>query len=78
MRLIIPNPSNDIITVADTKDDLQENDLYGTDGIRIGKAMNEDGDLDWVSYKSDRHLLTVAPTRIRFAPTRCAGMTILN
>lgn len=46
-----------------TKDDLRESDLYGTDGIRIGKAMNEDGQLDWVSYKSDRHLLTVAPTR---------------
>ncbi|MEP4552727.1 MAG: type IV secretory system conjugative DNA transfer family protein [Tateyamaria sp.] len=46
-----------------TKVDLKESDLYGTDGIRIGKAMNEDGELDWVSYKSDRHLLTVAPTR---------------
>lgn len=46
-----------------TPDDLQERDLFGTDAIRIGQASNEQGELEWVSYKGDRHLLTVAPTR---------------
>lgn len=46
-----------------TVEDLLEKQVYGTDGIRVGKAFNEDGDVDWVTYKGDRHLLTVAPTR---------------
>jgi len=46
-----------------TKDDLRANKLYGTKGIRIGKAMNDNGQLDWISYKGERHLMTVAPTR---------------
>lgn len=43
--------------------DLKESNLYGTDGIRFGKAADENGKQEWVSYKGDRHLLTVAPTR---------------
>lgn len=44
-------------------EDLRDNKNYGTEGIRIGQASNESNALEWVSYKGDRHLLTVAPTR---------------
>ncbi|MCG7492498.1 type IV secretory system conjugative DNA transfer family protein [Thalassobius sp. Cn5-15] len=46
-----------------THEDVASKDAFGTDGIRIGKFKNAEGEMDWVSYKGDRHLLTVAPTR---------------
>ena len=44
-------------------EDVAEKDLYGTDGIRIGQFPNANGQMEWVSYKGDRHLMTIAPTR---------------
>jgi len=46
-----------------TKEDISEKEAFGTDGIRIEKFANAKGEMEWVSYKGDRHLLTVAPTR---------------
>ncbi|MBU1828486.1 MAG: type IV secretory system conjugative DNA transfer family protein [Alphaproteobacteria bacterium] len=46
-----------------TADDVAEAGSVGTDGIRIGQFLNGNGEQEWVSYKGDRHLLTVAPTR---------------
>lgn len=46
-----------------TPKDVTAKELYGTDGIRIGQFPNSEGEMEWVSYKGDRHLLTVAPTR---------------
>ncbi len=46
-----------------TTDDVSKEEAFGTDGIRIGKFKNTAGEMEWVSYKGDRHLLTVAPTR---------------
>jgi len=43
-------------------DDIDEYDLYGNDGIRLGQAFGKNGE-ESISYKGDRHLLTVAPTR---------------
>lgn len=41
---------------------LQENGVIGTAGIRLGKFPVEEGD-EPLHYDSDRHLLTIAPTR---------------
>lgn len=46
-----------------THEDVSEKEAFGTDGIRIGQFRNGQGEMEWVSYKGDRHLLTVAPTR---------------
>lgn len=46
-----------------TADDVAEKEAFGTSGIRIGQFPNANGDMEWVSYKGKRHLLTVAPTR---------------
>ena len=46
-----------------TTEDVAGKDAFGTDGIRIGQFENAEGEMEWVSYKGDRHLLTVAPTR---------------
>ena len=46
-----------------TLDDLEEHEVTGTDGLRIGQFKNAQGEMEWISYKGDRHLLTVAPTR---------------
>lgn len=46
-----------------TADDVSKKEAFGTDGIRIGQFENAKGEMEWVSYKGDRHLLTVAPTR---------------
>lgn len=46
-----------------TTEDVSEKKAFGTDGIRIGQFVNAQGNMEWVSYKGDRHLLTVAPTR---------------
>jgi type IV secretion system protein VirD4 len=45
------------------EDDLAENNVFGEDGIRLGKYQRSDGQVEKISYKGDRHLLTVAPTR---------------
>lgn len=42
--------------------DLEEANVIGKDGIRLGRCHDGETTVD-VSYKSDRHLLTVAPTR---------------
>jgi type IV secretion system protein VirD4 len=43
-------------------EDLQEANVIGADGIRLGSTfVGEDHRM--ISYKGDRHLLTVAPTR---------------
>jgi len=42
--------------------DLIAHDVFGNDGIRLGRAAVFDG-VEPISYKGDRHLLTVAPTR---------------
>lgn len=44
-------------------EDLENNGIYGKEGFRLGKARNRDGEAEVISYKGDRHLLTVAPTR---------------
>ncbi|WP_208352753.1 type IV secretory system conjugative DNA transfer family protein [Pseudaestuariivita rosea] len=45
-----------------THKDVEENNVYGNDGIRLGHFF--DGkEHQQISYKGDRHLLTVAPTR---------------
>lgn len=43
-------------------EDLAAKDLFGADGIVLGAAYNG-GEVQKFSYKGDRHLLTVAPTR---------------
>lgn len=43
-------------------DDLNSKGLFGTDGIVLGAAYNGEK-VEKFSYKGDRHLLTVAPTR---------------
>lgn len=45
-----------------TSRDMEDNDIYGAEGIRLGKFFDGQ-DLRPISYKGDRHLLTVAPTR---------------
>lgn len=42
--------------------DLENNNVYGVEGIRIGKFFDGQ-EFQPISYKGDRHLLTVAPTR---------------
>lgn len=44
-------------------DHMEEKGLFGTDGIVLGSVIDEDGYEEAFSYKGDRHLLTVAPTR---------------
>ena len=46
-----------------THEDVIEKEAFGTDGIRIGQFENAEGEMEWVSYKGDRHMHTVAPTR---------------
>lgn len=46
-----------------TKDDVKDHKLYGTEGIRIGKVLDDADEPEWISYKGERHLMTVAPTR---------------
>ncbi|MCV6575858.1 MAG: type IV secretory system conjugative DNA transfer family protein [Cohaesibacter sp.] len=46
-----------------TPRDLHQYDVYGAEGIRLGEAFNDRGLAEVISYKGDRHLLTVAPTR---------------
>jgi len=46
-----------------TIDDLEKNKIYGKNGVLLGEALNKNGEPDAISYKSERHLLTVAPTR---------------
>ncbi|MDQ7079020.1 MAG: type IV secretory system conjugative DNA transfer family protein [Robiginitomaculum sp.] len=41
---------------------IKENDLIGTDGFRLGGFATKKESVQ-LSYKRDRHLLTVAPTR---------------
>lgn len=44
--------------------DLIDGDVLGDEGISIGQTFpDENGETDSISYKGDRHLLTVAPTR---------------
>ncbi|CUH87338.1 conjugal transfer coupling protein TraG [Phaeobacter sp. CECT 5382] len=43
-------------------EDLQEANVIGADGIRLGSTFVRE-DHRAISYKGDRHLLTVAPTR---------------
>ncbi|SNZ07409.1 type IV secretory system conjugative DNA transfer family protein [Cohaesibacter gelatinilyticus] len=45
-----------------TQEDLEIHNIIGDDGIRIGQAYHQ-APTDVISYKGDRHLLTVAPTR---------------
>lgn len=45
------------------EEDLRENRLFGATGIRLGGYQMTDGQSEAISYKGDRHLLTVAPTR---------------
>jgi len=45
-----------------TQDDLVHANLYGDEGIILGEAI-KDAVRQGFSYKGDRHLLTVAPTR---------------
>ena len=45
-----------------TQTDMEEADLFGDDGIIIGEAI-QNAVSQVFSYKGDRHLLTVAPTR---------------
>lgn len=44
-------------------EDLVENEVFGDSGILLGETENLDGQSEVISYKGDRHLLTVAPTR---------------
>lgn len=47
-----------------TSQDLEDNNVFGEDGICVGEFFHEGDGQDYViSYKGDRHLLTVAPTR---------------
>lgn len=43
---------------------LQENNVIGDSGIRLGRFATEEGS-EPLHYDSDRHLLTIAPTRAR-------------
>lgn len=44
--------------------DLTEGDVTGDEGISLGETLPDgNGETDFISYKGDRHLLTVAPTR---------------
>ena len=45
-----------------TAADIDERKIRSEEGIRIGQVHGDDGS-DWISYKGDRHLMTVAPTR---------------
>lgn len=42
---------------------LAENDLIGTEGLRLGHRYNDDGTKIPLRYKGDRHILTCAPNR---------------
>ncbi len=44
------------------EDDLKDNNVLGDGGVRLGEFKTKDGS-QAISYKGDRHLLTVAPTR---------------
>lgn len=47
-----------------TKQDLVDGNVIGDGGISLGETFpDENGATDDISYKGDRHLLTVAPTR---------------
>ncbi|WP_208347469.1 type IV secretory system conjugative DNA transfer family protein [Pseudaestuariivita rosea] len=47
-----------------TTEDLTQNDIFGDEGICIGERYHEgDEAIQLLSYKGERHLLTVAPTR---------------
>lgn len=47
-----------------TTKDLEDNGLLGDEGISLGETLpDEENENDFISYKGDRHLLTVAPTR---------------
>ncbi len=45
-----------------TTADLQEKEVFGKDGVRLGK-FHDGKEEQAIAYKGDRHLLTVAPTR---------------
>lgn len=47
-----------------TIDHLQERDLFGRDGIVLGKLHDDEGQQHDLAYKGDRHLFTIAPTRL--------------
>jgi len=45
-----------------TSEEIAENNLFGTEGIRIGAAFNGVMN-EAISYSGDRHVLLIAPTR---------------
>ncbi|SMX39419.1 type IV secretory system conjugative DNA transfer family protein [Octadecabacter ascidiaceicola] len=45
-----------------TMDDLAKHKVLNDDGIRFGQCLGKEN-FEWISYKGDRHLLTIAPTR---------------